>query len=63
MGFCSCAARGGFHQYGVATWPPLIMFTAIIPLVAVVSLLLLELIRSLAKQYELEVMIACVPWD
>jgi hypothetical protein len=56
-------AAAGFHQYGVAYMFAIDhVYGDFIPLIAVMSLLLLELIRSLAKQYEnLEVMIACVP--
>jgi len=56
-------AAAGFHQYGVAY-----MFAIdyaegdFIPLIAVMSLLLLEMIRSLGERSKtLDVMVACVP--
>jgi len=56
-------AAAGFHQYGVAYMFAIdYIYGDFIPLIAIMSLLLLELIRSLGKRYEsLEVMIACVP--
>ncbi len=56
-------AAAGFHQYGVAYMFAIdYVYGDFIPLVAVMSLLLLELIRSLGKRHEgLQVMLACAP--
>ncbi len=56
-------AAAGFHQYGVAYMFAIDYVSGdFLPLITVMSLLLLEFIRSLEKRWEgLEVMMACVP--